>query len=56
MGVNVEFVKKKVLVVTSIVTAAVVSATGIIGFVGLLVPHVVRLFTGPATGYSCPYP
>lgn len=47
LGVNVEFVKKKVLVVTSIVTAAVVSATGIIGFVGLLIPHVVRLFTGP---------
>ncbi|HIX58986.1 MAG TPA: iron chelate uptake ABC transporter family permease subunit [Candidatus Blautia gallistercoris] len=47
LGVNVEFVKKKILVVSSIVTAAVVSATGIIGFVGLLVPHVVRLFTGP---------
>ena len=47
LGVNVEAVKKKVLVVSSIVTAAVVSATGIIGFVGLLVPHVVRLFTGP---------
>lgn len=47
LGVNVEFVKKKVLIVSSIVTAAVVSATGIIGFVGLLVPHVVRLFTGP---------
>ena len=47
LGVNVEAVKKKVLVVSSIVPAAVVSATGIIGFVGLLVPHVVRLFTGP---------
>lgn len=47
LGVNVEAVKKKILVVSSIVTAAVVSATGIIGFVGLLVPHVVRLFTGP---------
>ncbi len=47
LGVNVEFVKKKILIVSSIVTAAVVSATGIIGFVGLLVPHVVRLFTGP---------
>lgn len=47
LGVNVEILKKKVLVISSIVTAAVVSATGIIGFVGLLVPHVVRLFTGP---------
>lgn len=47
LGVNVEFVKKKILIVSSVVTAAVVSVTGIIGFVGLLVPHVVRLFTGP---------
>ena len=47
LGVNVELVKKKVLIVSSIVTASVVSAAGIIGFVGLLVPHVVRLFTGP---------
>ena len=47
LGVSVEFVKKKVMIVSSLVTAAVVSATGIIGFVGLLVPHVVRLFTGP---------
>ena len=47
LGVNVEAVKKKILIVSGIVTAAVVSATGIIGFVGLLVPHVVRLFTGP---------
>lgn len=47
LGVSVEKVKKRILIVSSIVTAAVVSATGIIGFVGLLVPHVVRLFTGP---------
>ena len=47
LGVNVEELKKKILIVSGIVTAAVVSATGIIGFVGLLVPHVVRLFTGP---------
>ena len=47
LGVNVEFLKKKVLFASSIITAAVISVTGIIGFVGLVVPHVVRMFTGP---------
>lgn len=47
LGVNVEFVKKKILIASSMVTAAVISVTGIIGFVGLVVPHVVRLLTGP---------
>lgn len=47
LGVNVEGLKKRVLFASSLVTAAVISVTGIIGFVGLVVPHVVRLFTGP---------
>lgn len=47
LGVNVEFLKKKVLFASSIITAAVISVTGIIGFVGLVVPHVVRMIAGP---------
>ena len=47
LGVNVEFLKKKVLFASSIITAAIISVTGIIGFVGLVVPHVVRILTGP---------
>ena len=47
LGVNVEFLKKKVLFASSMITAAVISVTGIIGFVGLVVPHVVRMVTGP---------
>lgn len=47
LGVNTEFVKRKVLFAASLLTASVISVTGIIGFVGLVVPHVVRLFTGP---------
>ncbi|MDO4288076.1 MAG: iron chelate uptake ABC transporter family permease subunit [Eubacterium sp.] len=47
LGVDTERLKRKVLISSSIITAAVVSVTGIIGFVGLVVPHVVRLFTGP---------
>ena len=47
LGVNVEFLKKKVLFASTIVSASVISVTGIIGFVGLVVPHVVRLVAGP---------
>lgn len=47
LGVNVETVKRKILIASSIITAAIISVTGIIGFVGLVVPHVVRLITGP---------
>lgn len=47
LGVDTEKLKRKILISSSIITAAVVSVTGIIGFVGLVVPHVVRLFTGP---------
>ena len=47
LGVNVEFLKKKVLFAATVITAAVISVTGIIGFVGLVVPHIVRMITGP---------
>lgn len=47
LGVNVEFLKRKILFAASIITAAVISVTGIIGFVGLVVPHVVRMIAGP---------
>lgn len=47
LGVNVEGLKKKVLFSSSLVTASVVSVSGIIGFVGLIVPHVCRIILGP---------
>lgn len=47
LGVNIESVKRRILIASSLLTASVISVTGIIGFVGLVVPHVVRLFTGP---------
>lgn len=55
LGVNTEALKKKVLVSSSIITAAVVSVTGIIGFVGLVVPHVVRMLTGPKHRILVPF-
>ena len=46
LGTNVERVKRVAYVVASLLTAAGVAATGIIGFVGLIVPHGVRLVVG----------
>ncbi|MCW3491469.1 FecCD family ABC transporter permease [Dethiobacter alkaliphilus] len=47
LGVRVEFTKKLLLVIASLVTAAAVSVSGMIGFVGLIVPHAVRIVSGP---------
>ncbi|WP_338728625.1 vitamin B12 ABC transporter permease BtuC [Haladaptatus sp. DJG-WS-42] len=47
LGVEVERTKRILLAVASIVTAAAVAVSGVIGFVGLIVPHVMRLLVGP---------
>lgn len=46
-GVNVEFIRHILLALAALLTAAAVSVSGIIGFVGLIVPHLVRLIIGP---------
>jgi len=47
LGVSVERTRAAVLALAVMATAAAVSATGIIGFVGLLAPHTVRVAVGP---------
>ncbi len=47
LGVDVERVRLVVLVAASLATAAAVAVSGLIGFVGLIVPHAVRLVWGP---------
>jgi len=47
MGINVGTVIMVLLVVTSLMVSVVVSFSGLIGFVGLLIPHVFRLIVGP---------
>lgn len=47
LGMNVERKKIIILAVGSLLTAAAVSVVGIIGFVGLIVPHLMRLLVGP---------
>lgn len=47
LGVNVNRTRLVVLIVSTLITAAAVSIVGTIGFVGLVVPHLVRLMAGP---------
>ncbi len=47
LGVNVERSKQILLVLASMITAAAVSICGLVGFVGLMIPHVTRLIIGP---------
>jgi iron complex transport system permease protein len=47
LGVDVERVKLVVLAAASLATAAAVAVSGLIGFVGLVVPHAVRMIWGP---------
>jgi len=47
MGLNVEKVKLILILGASITTAAAVSFSGIIGFIGLAIPHLVRMIWGP---------
>jgi iron complex transport system permease protein len=47
LSVDVERAKRRLLVATSFMVGAAVSVSGLIGFVGLIVPHVLRLLVGP---------
>jgi iron complex transport system permease protein len=54
LGLEAERFKWIMLVITSLVVGAAVSVSGIIGFVGLMTPHIVRLLTGPDHRYLIP--
>ena len=47
LGVQTDKVKIILLVLASIIAASAVSVSGIIGFVGLITPHLMRLIVGP---------
>ncbi|MBI5957585.1 MAG: iron ABC transporter permease [Chloroflexi bacterium] len=47
LGVNVAQIRLVLLVLSSLITASAVSIAGAIGFVGLIVPHILRLVIGP---------
>lgn len=53
-GLSVERVKVLAIVLTALLTGVSVSVSGMIGFVGLVVPHVLRLIAGPSHGFLLP--
>lgn len=46
LGMNINRIKSIIVIITSILTSVLVSITGAIGFVGLIVPHISRVFCG----------
>ncbi|UCD26123.1 MAG: iron chelate uptake ABC transporter family permease subunit, partial [Candidatus Bathyarchaeota archaeon] len=47
LGVDTERLKKIMLTSATLITAAAVSISGIIGFIGLIIPHIARILVGP---------
>jgi len=47
LGVPVERTKRVLLAVSAVLTGAAVAVAGVVGFVGLVVPHAMRLLVGP---------
>ncbi len=47
LGVDPERLKRQVILLSALAVGAAVSMTGVIGFVGLVVPHLIRLALGP---------
>ena len=54
LGIDADKLRIFCLIVVSLVAAAIVSFTGIIGFVGLVCPHVARMFIGSDNKYLIP--
>lgn len=54
LGVEVERVKLALFIAASLLTASAVAVSGVIGFVGLVTPHIVRLLRGPSHRWLLP--
>ena len=46
LGINVHQIRRRIIFFSTLTTAAAISFSGIIGFVGLIVPHMIRLVSG----------
>lgn len=55
LGVDTEKVKKLVVIISSMIIAVCVSFSGTIGFVGFIVPHMVRILLGPNNKALIPF-
>jgi iron complex transport system permease protein len=55
LGIDVEKLKRVLLVICCIIVGAVVSVSGTIGFLGLVAPHIIRLIAGSDNKKVIPY-
>lgn len=55
LGIDVNGFKKHIFVISTLMVAAVVSVSGIIGFVGLIVPHAIRMIFGSDNRVVIPF-
>lgn len=46
LGINIKLIKSTILILATLLTSALVSITGAIGFIGLVVPHICRTIVG----------
>ncbi|EAL1486676.1 iron ABC transporter permease [Campylobacter upsaliensis] len=54
MGINLNFLRFKTLVLVSIMTATAISFVGVIGFIGLVSPHIARMLVGEDQRFFLP--
>ncbi|MDE0876984.1 MAG: iron ABC transporter permease [Porticoccaceae bacterium] len=47
LGINVQRVKRRLIVLTALGVGVSVAVAGLVGFVGLIMPHIIRLMIGP---------
>ncbi|MCD8300116.1 MAG: iron ABC transporter permease [Clostridiales bacterium] len=55
LGISTKKLRRVIIVVSTILVASAVSVSGIIGFVGLMMPHCVRMICGPDLRKVIPY-
>ncbi len=54
LGVEVESTRKIILILSALVIASAVATCGVIGFVGLIIPHTMRIIIGPDHRFLLP--
>ncbi|WP_214019614.1 iron ABC transporter permease [Methanoculleus sp.] len=54
LGVNTEHLKLIIILLSTVITAAAVCMSGIIGWIGLVIPHMGRMLVGPDNRYLLP--
>jgi iron complex transport system permease protein len=54
LGFDIDRTKRLIVILTALITGAGVAVSGVIGFVGLVTPHLVRLAIGPDHRYLLP--